>query len=100
MKKKLLLDEYDLKMVINGLHQMRGKSTNDTIDQIESLKSYLVMLLEGRVSIPPTRKKKAIFQPSDYSLMIRCLVDWRNQKIKAGETGQAEIISEMIIKLN
>ena len=97
--RKLLLNEYDLKTVINGLYQMRGRFSSETNYQIESILLNLIGFLEERGNFRPTKKRKTFIQPADYSLIIQCLVDWRNQMLKGGDTVKAEVISELIINL-
>ena len=98
MKKKLLLDKYDLGIVINCLYQMRGSCTEESLERINDIIIYLIDNYECRGARHPTRKKKVMLELSECSIVIRCLIEWRNRMIEGGENGKAEIISELIIE--
>ena len=99
MKKKLSLDQYDLGLIINCLYRIRGCYTEESLDRIDDLILYLIDHLESRSAIRPTRKKKVVMESAEYSIVTRCLIEWRNRMLGEGESGKAEIISELVIKL-
>lgn len=45
----------------------------------------------------PGRKKRISFELSTITIVCRCLVDWRNQKIISGEDVAVEVINEMLL---
>lgn len=92
--KRIKVDDYDLKVVINGLYQMRANYFGETRDAVDDVLLSVMGMCE---QMKPGRKRNLPFEPSTINIVCRCLVDWRNQKIMSGEGVAVEVINETLL---
>lgn len=91
---KIKLDDYYVRVLINGLFQQRKDYDAETNDQISDL---LLRLVDLSDTMKPGRKKKISFEPEEIRLIRRCLMEWRNREIQAEKDVAVEVISELLI---
>lgn len=91
---KVKLDDYDVRILINGLHQQWEHSEGEGRAQIGELILRLAALSDR---IKPNRRKKIPFTPEESRLICRCLVDWRNRELENEKYTAAEVIGELLI---
>ncbi len=92
--RKIKVDDYDLKVVINGLYQMRVEYLAEKRNQVESVLLSLAAICER---MQPGRKKRIPFEPGAINTICLCLVDWRNEKIASCDDVAVEVINDMLI---
>ena len=92
---KVKLDDYEIRVLINGLYQQRCDYDLQTNSEIDDLLLRLVRMSE---STKPCRRKKFLFESHEVSLICMCLIEWRNRQLLIGKEGAAEAISELAIR--
>ena len=93
---KVKLDDYYVRVLINGLFEHRGdcgEKANETINEL------LIRLVGISDEMKPNRKKKIEFSSEEASVIVKCLVNWRNEEIQAEKHTAVEVISELLTLL-
>ena len=93
---KIKLDDYEVRVLINGLIQQHRSYDAETNGQIDSLALRLCDIAEA---MRPGRKKKISFEPVEIRVIRHCLVDWRNREIRQGNDVASEVIGELLCLL-
>lgn len=93
---KVKLDDYEVRVLINGLIQQHRSYDAETNGQIDALALRLCDIAEA---MKPGRKKKISFEPVETRVIRRCLVDWRNREISQGNDVASEVIGELLCLL-
>lgn len=93
---KAKLDDYYVRVLINGLVQQHRCYDAETNGQIDSLALRLCDIAE---TMQPGRKKKIPFEPVEIRVIRHCLVDWRNREIRQGNDVASEVIGELLCLL-
>ena len=93
---RIKLDSCDLSAVINGLYTMRNNYDASTKYYINDL---TLRLIDIHDNLNPRRKAKIKLDGSGQSIILHCLVDWRNQFIQEGKPSAAEGVGELILKI-
>lgn len=91
---KVKLDDFGLRVLINGLFLQRTDYDAETNAVIGDL---LLRLAEISDTMKPNRKKKIPFEPKEVSIIRKCLVEWRNREIQAGRQGAVDGINELLL---
>lgn len=91
---KAKLDDYEIRVLINGLYQQRCDYDSQTNSEIDDL---LLQLIRVSENMKPCRRRKFRFEPQEISLIRMCLIEWRNHQLLTGKKGAAEAISELVI---
>lgn len=89
------LDDYEVRVLINGLIQQHRSYDAETNGQIDSLALRLCGIAEA---MKPGRKKKIPFEPVETRVIRHCLMEWRNQEIQAKRHGAVDAINELLIR--
>ena len=92
--RKLKVDDYDLKVVINALYQTR---TEFPAEERYAVDDVLLMVVNMCERMKPGRKRKMVFESSAINIIRRCLVNWRNLKIEFDESVAVEVINETLL---
>ena len=87
------LDDYEVRVLINGLIQQHRSYDAETNGQIDSLALRLCDIAEA---MKPGRKKKIPFEPVETRVIRHCLIDWRNREISQGNDVASEVIGELL----
>ena len=85
------LDDYEVRVLINGLIQQHRSYDAETNGQIDSLALRLCDIAEA---MKPGRK-----EPVETRVIRHCLVDWRNREIRQGNDVASEVIGELLCLL-
>ena len=93
---KVKLDDYEVRVLINGLVQQHRSYDAETNGQIDALALRLCDIAEA---VRPGRKKKISFDPVEIRVIRHCLVDWRNREIRQGNDVASEVIGELLCLL-
>ena len=93
---KVKLDDYEMRVLINGLIQQHRSYDAETNGQIDALALRLCDIAEA---MKPGRKKKISFEPVEIRVIRHCLVDWRNREINQGNDVASEVIGELLCLL-
>ena len=91
---KVKLDDYYVRVLINGLFQQRKDYDAETNAAIDAILLRLVDISDG---MKGTRKKKVPFAPEEVRLIRYCLMEWRNREVQAGKQTAVEVISELLV---
>ena len=91
---KVKLDDYEVRVLINGLVQQHRSYDAETNGQIDALALRLCDIAEA---MKPGRKKKIPFEPVEIRVIRHCLVDWRNREISQGNDVASEVIGELLL---
>lgn len=89
---KVKLDDYDVRVLINGLYQQ--SRDYETANQIDDL---LLRLVDLSDTMKPNRKKKIFFASEEIIVIRQCLMEWRNQEIQAERWGAVDGINELLV---
>lgn len=89
---KVKLDDYDVRVLINGLYQQ--SRDYETASQIDDL---LLRLVDVSDTMKPNRKKKIFFEQEEIIVIRHCLMEWRNQEIQAERQGAVDGINELLM---
>ena len=92
--KRIKVNNYDLQLVINGMYQMRNTYPIEKKQQVDKI---ILALLDTCDEMKPDRKKRIRFETGSLSTICRCLIDWRNEKLRRGELTAVEVINEALI---
>ncbi len=87
---KVKLNGYYLNVLINGLFQHR--------DCYGDISDFLFRLVNENEKMKSNRKKRFVFQPDEIKIIRSCLLDWRNEQIRAEKETAVEVINELIVK--
>ena len=93
---KIKLDDYEVRVLINGLMQQHRSYDAETNGQIDALALRLCDIAEA---MKPGRKKKISFEPVETRVIRHGLVDWRNRDISQGNDVSSEVIGVMLCLL-
>lgn len=93
---KTKLDRYDLSIFIKGLHSMRNCYDTETRDRIYDLQLRLIDIFDN---MDPDHRARIEFNHTEHRIILRCLIDWRNQFLQEGKPGAAEGVGELITKI-
>ena len=93
---RIKLDRYDLSALINGLYSMRNNYDAATRTLINDL---TLRLIDIHDNTNHRRKARIKLDGTEQSIILHCLVDWRNQFIQEGKPGAAEGVGELIIRI-
>lgn len=93
---KVKLDDYEVRVLINGLMQQHRSYDAETNGQIDALALRLCDIAEA---MKPGRKKKIPFEPVEIRVICQCLIDWRNREISQGNDVASEVIGELLCLL-
>ena len=93
---KVKLDDYEVRVLINGLIQQHRSYDAETNGQIDALALRLCDIAEA---MKPGRKKKISFEPVEIRVIRYYLVDWRNREISQGNDVASEVIGELLCLL-
>ena len=92
---KVKLDDYEVRVLINGLIQQRRGYDTETNAQIDNLALRLCDIAEA---MKPGRKKKISFEPVETRVTCQCLMEWRNREIQAKRLGAVDVLNELLIR--
>ena len=95
MGRKIKLDDYDIRVVINGLAQYRKTAPGEDLDVIEPMLLRLIRVLKD---LKPGKRTKLPFSPEEKHLIRFCLNDWRNQLIQENNLGAMDGVSDVMLK--
>ena len=92
---KVKLDDYEVRVLINGLVQQHRSYDTETNSQIEALALRLCDIAEA---MKPGRKKKIPFEPVEIRVIRHCLMEWRNREIQTERHGAVDALNELLIR--
>ena len=92
---KVKLDDYEVRVLINGLIQQRRGYDTETNAQIDNLALCLCDIAEA---MKPGRKKKIPFEPVETRVTCQCFMEWRNREIQANRLGAVDALNELLIR--
>lgn len=72
---KLKLDDYGIRVLINGLYQQRCDYDPHKNSEIDDL---LLQLLRKSENVQPCRRRKFRFESRELSMIRMCLIEWLN----------------------
>ena len=93
---KVKLDDYEVRVLINGLIQQHRSYDAETNGQIDALALRLCDIAEA---MKPGRKKKIPFELVETRVTCQCLMEWRNREISQGNDVASEVIGELLCLL-
>ena len=70
---KVKLDDYEVRMLINGLFQQRLDYDGDTNAAIDTL---LLRLVDISDAMKPNHRKRIHFEPKEAQLIRHCFIEW------------------------
>ena len=91
---KVKLDDYEVRVLINGLIQQHRGYDTETNAQIDNLALRLCDIAEA---MKPGRKKKIPFELVETRVTCQCLMEWRNREIQAKRLGAVDALNELLI---
>ena len=77
------LDDYEVRVLINGLIQQHKSYDAETNGQIDALALRLCDIAEA---MKPGRKKKIPFEPVEIRVIRHCLIEWRTERYRQKDT--------------
>ena len=92
---KVKLDDYEVRVLINGLIQQHRGYDTETNAQIDNLALRLCDIAEA---LKPGRTKKISFEPVETRVTCQCLMEWRNREIQAKRLGAVDVLNELLIR--
>ena len=92
---KVKLDDYEVRVLINGLMQQHRGYDTETNAQIDNLALRLCDIAEA---MKPGRKKKIPFEPVEIKIIRQCLMEWRTREIHAERYGAVDALTELLIQ--
>lgn len=92
---KIKLDDYEIKVAINGLYRYRKDASDEVQDVIDPL---LLRLIDMSKSLKSGKCTKLPFSPEEKHLIRLCLNDWRNQLIQDNNLGGMDGVSDVMLK--
>ena len=93
--RKIKLDDYDIRVVINGLAQYRKTAPDEDLDVIEPMLLRLIRVLKD---LKPGKRTKLPFSPEEKRLIRFYLNEWRNQLIQENNLGGMDGVSDVMLK--
>ena len=93
--RKIKLDDYDIRVVINGLAQYRKTAPDEDLDVIEPMLLRLIRVLKD---LKPGKRTKLPFSPEEKRLIRFYLNEWRNQLIRENNLGGMDGVSDVMLK--
>lgn len=93
--RKIKLDDYDIRVVINGLAQYRKAAPDEDLDVIEPMLLRLIRVLKD---LKPGKRTKLPFSPEEERLIRFYLNEWRNQLIRENNLGGMDGVSDVMLK--
>ena len=93
---KVKLDDYEVRVLINGLIQQHRSYDAETNGQIDALALRLCDIADA---MKTGRKKKIPFEPVEIRVICQCLMEWRNREISQGNDVASEVIGELLCLL-
>ena len=93
--RKIKLDDYDIRVVINGLAQYRKTAPDEDLDVIEPMLLRLIRVLKD---LNPGKRTKLPFSPEEKRLIRFYLNEWRNQLIRENNLGGMDGVSAVMLK--
>ena len=95
---KVKLDDYEVRVLINGLVQQHRSYDAETNGQIDALDNLALRLCDIAEAMKPGRKKKIPFEPVETRVTCQCLMEWRNREIQAKRLGAVDALNELLIR--
>ena len=95
MGRKIKLDDYDIRVVINGLAQYRKTAPDEDLDVIEPM---LLRLIRVLMDLKPGKRTKLPFSPEEERLIRFYLNERRNQLIRENNLGGMDGVTEVMLK--
>ena len=92
---KVKLDDYEVRVLINGLIQQHRGYDTETNAQIDNLALRLCDIAEA---MKPGRKKKIPFELVEPRVTCQCLMEWRNRDVQAKMLGAVDALNELLIR--
>ena len=92
---KVKLDDYEVRVLINGLMQQHRGYDTETNAQIDNLALRLCDIAEA---MKPGRKQKIPFEPVEIRVICQCLTEWRNREIQAERYGAVDALTELLMQ--
>ena len=92
---KVKLDDYEVRVLINGLVQQHRSYDAETNVQMDALALRLCDIAEA---MKPGRKKKIHFEPVETRVTCQCLMEWRNREIQAKRLSAVDALNELLIR--
>ena len=92
---KVKLDDFNIRVLINGLYRQGRDYDSETNAEINAL---LFRLCDIAEAMKPGRKKKISFEPVEIRVICQCLMEWRNREIQAKRHGAVDAINELLIR--
>ena len=92
---KVKLDDYEVRVLINGVIQQHRGYDTETNAQIDNLALRLCDIAEA---MKPGRKKKIPFELVETRVTCQCLMEWRNREIQAKRLGAVDALNELLIR--
>ena len=93
--RKIKLDDYGIRVVINGLAQYRKTAPDEDLDVIEPMLLRLIRVLKD---LNPGKRTKLPFSPEEKRLIRFYLNEWRNQLIRENNLGGMDGVSAVMLK--
>ena len=93
--KKVKLDSFEIRVLINGLYQMRSQYDDQTKGSFEDL---ILVLIDTSERLKKGKRARLLFQNDEIRIIRRCLIDWRNLYITEGHPGAVDGINEVLLK--
>ena len=93
--RKIKLDDYGIRVVINGLAQYRKTAPDEDLDVIEPMLLRLIRVLKD---LNPGKRTKLPFSPEEKRLIRFYLNEWRNQLIRENNLGGMDGVSDVMLK--
>ena len=93
--RKIKLDDYDIRVVINGLAQYRKTAPDEDLDVIEPM---LLRLIRELKDLKPGKRTKLPFSPEEKRLIRFYLNEWRNQLIRDNNLGGIDGVTDVMVK--
>ena len=91
---KVKLDDYEVRVLINGLiqqHRSYDAETNGQVAGNPGISGFI------EVAMKPGRKKKISFEPVEIRVIRHCLIEWRNREIQAERHSAVDALNELLI---
>lgn len=92
---KVKLDDYEVRVLINGLVQQHRSYDTENNGQIDALALRLCDIAEA---MKPGQKKKIPFEPVEIRATRQCLMAWRNRELQAKRYGAVDALNELLIR--
>jgi len=92
---KIKLDDYDIRVVINGLAQYRKAAPDEDLDVIEPMLLRLIRVLK---ELKPGKHTKFPLSPEEKRLIRFYLNEWRNKLIQENNLGGMDVVSNVMVK--